>query len=96
MSTQTQERVHAYAFNTLTEMLGLDQPFVPLSVREAIARAIVAAVEPLIREDEREHCLGLAREILPVFAHTAGGNFSALVPGNVYGNWCARAREDGR
>jgi hypothetical protein len=34
----------------------------------------------------------LVREMLPVFAHTAGGNYSALVPGDVYGNWCERSR----
>lgn len=46
-------RVHAHAFNTLTEWLATDQRFVPLSVRDHIAAAIVGAIEPLIREDER-------------------------------------------
>jgi hypothetical protein len=48
----TAYRVHAHAFNTLTAMLAPVQ-FVPLSEREAITRAIVAVVEPIIREDER-------------------------------------------
>lgn len=46
-------RVHAHAFNTLTQMLAADDRFVPLPVREAIAGAIVEAVVPLIRADER-------------------------------------------
>jgi hypothetical protein len=46
-------RVHAHAFNTLTRMLAADDRFVPLSVREAVAGAIVEVIEPLIRADER-------------------------------------------
>jgi len=46
-------RVHAHAFNTLTTMLAADDRFTPLSVREAIAGAIVEAIEPIIRADER-------------------------------------------
>jgi len=46
-------RVHAHAFNKLSEYLCTDQRFIPLSVRDAIASAVVEAVEPLIREDER-------------------------------------------
>lgn len=51
--TTTAYRVHAHAFNMLTTMLAADDRFVPLSVREAVAGAIVEAIEPLIRADER-------------------------------------------
>jgi len=56
-------RVHAYAFNKLTEWLATDQRFVPLSVRDDIATAVVAAVEGPIRADERERIA--AREPKP-------------------------------
>jgi hypothetical protein len=46
-------RVNAVAFNKLSEMMSGDEWFVPLSERMAIARAIVEAIEPMIRADER-------------------------------------------
>jgi hypothetical protein len=49
----TAYRVHVCAFNALTEWLVTDARFVPLSVRHNIATAVVGAVEPLIRADER-------------------------------------------
>jgi hypothetical protein len=52
--TAIEYRVHAYAYNTLTTMLAADDRFVPLSVRDAIALAIIDAIEPIIRADERE------------------------------------------
>jgi hypothetical protein len=53
--SSTAYRVHAYAFNTLTQMMAGDEWSVPLSERDAIASAIVEVIEPLIRADEREH-----------------------------------------
>jgi hypothetical protein len=57
----TAYRVHAYAFNTLTTMLAADDRYIPLSVREAIASAVVEAIEPLIRADDAGQ-VRLARE----------------------------------
>jgi hypothetical protein len=47
--------VRATAFNVLTGKMAGDEWSVPRSERDAIARAVVDAVEPLIRADEREH-----------------------------------------
>jgi hypothetical protein len=52
--TSIEYRVHAHAFNALTRALP-DDLFMILSDRQAIASAIVEAIEPLIRTDEREH-----------------------------------------
>lgn len=46
------EAIAAQAFNAVTNQLG-DGSFVPLSERQRIADAVLAAVEPLIRADER-------------------------------------------
>jgi hypothetical protein len=45
-------RVEAHAFNAVTRALAPDT-FMPLSERQAVAQAVVAAIEPVIREDER-------------------------------------------
>jgi hypothetical protein len=45
--------VRATAFNVLTGKMAGDEWHVPRSERDAIARAVVDAVEPLIRADER-------------------------------------------
>jgi hypothetical protein len=45
--------VRATAFNVLTGKMAGDEWSVPRSERDAIARAVVDAVEPLIRADER-------------------------------------------
>lgn len=46
-------RVHAHAFNALTRAVPEDM-FITLSDRQALADAVVAAIEPIIRADERE------------------------------------------
>lgn len=53
--------VHAHAFNALTAAIAELGIFLPLSVREALATAVEAAIEPEIRADEREYT---ARQIL--------------------------------
>ena len=53
--------IHARTFNAVTLALGEAGWFIPLSVREAIAVAVEAEIEPEIRADEQER---ITREIL--------------------------------
>lgn len=53
--------VRATAFNVLTGKMAGDEWSVPRSERDAIARAVVDAVEPLIRADDADQ-VRLARE----------------------------------
>jgi hypothetical protein len=47
-----EQNIRGHAFNALTHALRGDQ-WMPLGERERISRAVVAAVEPVIRADGR-------------------------------------------
>lgn len=70
--------VRATAFNVLTGKMAGDEWHVPRSERDAIARAVVDAVEPLIRADER----ALAAQE----PHAAPASLAGLVDAHLFGD----------
>jgi hypothetical protein len=76
----------------LTERASIRFPADMIAVAKRFAAAEGMTISAWIRREAEMSALrALVAEILPVFAHTAGGNYSALVPGDVYDNWRERA-----
>jgi hypothetical protein len=69
-------------------MLAADDRFAPLSVREAVAGAIVEAIEPVIRADERKQFAELATEM-----HAEADDCATAIEAKVLHACAARIRQ---
>ena len=67
-----EQNIEGHAFNALTASLG-DDPWLPLSQRLRHAKAVVAAVEPVIRACEQRRFLEVSKDFPEPFRTIIAG-----------------------